>query len=134
MTKNVNTDNIENNEIMANIEPAENNEPVATLGRFTYKFSSPVNYNGTEVSELEIDLDALTGRDARAIEEELKAQGKFTASPAFDNAYLCKALAKACKTLVNEKRIGDDLFLKLGLRDYNKLCGKARAFFISSEA
>ncbi len=109
----------------------ENNEVVETIGNFTYKFASPVLYNGAEIKEIHINLDALTGRDARAIEEELKSQGKFTASPAFDNGYLCKALAKACDR--GDVRIGDDFFLNLGLRDYNKLCGKARAFFLSSE-
>lgn len=110
----------------------ENNEVVETIGNFTYKFASPVLYNGTEVKEMHINLDTLTGRDARAIEEELKAVGKFTVTPAFDNGYLCKALAKGCDK-VGEINIGDDFFLSLGLRDYNKLCSKARAFFLNSE-
>ena len=110
----------------------ENNEVVETIGNFTYKFSKPVLYNGTEINEIHIDLDKLTGRDARAIEEELKAQGKFSITPAFDNGYLCKMLAKGCDK-VDNINIGDDFFLSLGLRDYNKLCSKARAFFLSSE-
>lgn len=110
----------------------ENNEVVETIGNFTYNFTSPVLYKGTEITEIHINLDTLTGSDARAIEDELRAAGKFVSSPAFDNNYLCKVLAKGCDK-IGEINIGDDFFLKLGLRDYNKLCGKARAFFISSE-
>lgn len=93
-----------------------------------YEFKTPVEYNGEKIAKLHIDFDKLTGDDALAIENELRAMNKIVILPSVDGEYIIRMLAKACK-----EPVGEDFFRGLGLADYNRLRKIGRDFLMQSE-
>ncbi|GHV50428.1 hypothetical protein FACS1894216_02610 [Synergistales bacterium] len=62
------------------------------------KFKKPVKFEGEEYSEVDLDLDALTGNDLEKAQEILTAARKGGAGlPEFSKAYLSQVAALAAK-------------------------------------
>lgn len=97
-------------------------------GTFTHCFKNAIEYNGEKIEELSFDFDSLSGKDALAIDKELKAKGIIVPVPALDTDYLLIMAAKACT-----QNIGTDIFECMSLFDFNKIKSAARAFLLRSE-
>lgn len=97
-------------------------------GAYTHTFDEPLMYDGEEITELTFDFDRVTGRDCLAIEAELTAMGKITASPTFSGEYQIRFAAKACI-----ERIGVDIFDRMKARDFLRITGKTRNFMLRAD-
>ena len=99
----------------------------ASIGIFTHKFTKPFTYEGRTYEELTFDLEQLTGRDSKLIENELRATGHIVLVPAFDSDYLIRVCARACT-----EKIGWDALEAMPISDYNTIKNKARNFITRS--
>ena len=95
----------------------------------TYKFDSPVEYDGKKIETLHFNFTELTGKDALAIDKELRSLGKVNlGAPALDNEYLMRLCVRACK-----EEVGYDIFEVMKMRDFLKITGLGRSFLLRGE-
>ena len=113
-------DEEEMNQAKAGAEKAEN--------LFKLKFKKTFTYDGVDYDELEFDFDGLTGNDSLEVEKELARRGTQVAVPAFSGEYIIRIAARACTS-----PIGSDAFLRMSLKDYNRVRSKVRNFLMASE-
>lgn len=99
----------------------------ASIGIFTHKFTKPFTYEGRTYEELTFDLEQLTGRDSKLIENELRATGHIVLVPAFDSDYLIRVCARACT-----EKVGWDALEAMPISDYNTIKNKVRNFITRS--
>lgn len=96
---------------------------------FTHKLRTPITDTGKTYEELTFDWDKLTGKDSKAIVEEVAMQtGKVVITPSLSDDYLGRMAVRACT-----EPIGYDALLRMKLYDYNKITGAARSFLLKSE-
>ena len=95
---------------------------------FKLKFKKPFTYDGVDYDELEFDFDGLTGGDSLEVEKELARMGTQVAVPAFSGDYIIRIAARACTS-----PIGSDAFLRMSLKDYNRVRSRVRNFLMASE-
>lgn len=106
------------------VDAAEEQDETST-GVYVHKFKKPFTYEGKTYEELTFDFEGMTGRDAAAIENELRAKGHTVLVAAFDGEYLVRMCAKACT-----EKIGFDTIEAMSIRDYNKIRNAARGFLL----
>ncbi len=100
----------------------------STTEKFTHVFKNPVKYQELDIDVLSFDFSKLTGADALAIENEMQQLGMTAVVPALSSEFLIRMAAKACT-----QPIGSDIFVKMGIYDFNKIKSAARSFLLSSE-
>ncbi|MDO6355278.1 phage tail assembly protein [Caloramator sp. CAR-1] len=90
--------------------------------------SKPVKLGDTEVKELEIDLNSLTGIDVIEAENEIRAIGKVPLVHEMDKAYLAAIAARAIKPKQTL-----DFLLKLPLKDFTVITAQVQNFLLDIE-
>ncbi|WP_410495816.1 phage tail assembly protein [Cellulosilyticum sp. ST5] len=83
-----------------------------------------IKYDGQEVKELELDLEALTAQDILDAEAELAAERKTPPIKEFDKSYLAIVGAKAAK-------VPTDMVKLLGAKDFTNLTMQVQNFLIA---
>lgn len=68
------------------------------------KLSRPVKIGDKEVTEIVLNLDALTGDDIEQVELEMQAQGRMAAVPETSKVYLMHIAARAAGVAVEDIR------------------------------
>jgi hypothetical protein len=112
---------VDDGELNEALKAAETGEPY-----YTHTFRKPFDWEGKTYTKLEFDFGRLTGRDARAIEEELLLKNKAVIVPAMSGEYLMCMAARS-------SRIGLDAFDAMPIADYNRIRARARSFLLNSE-
>lgn len=74
-------------------------------------------------SGISMDFDCLTGRDAEAIEQEMRRENKSVISPALDSTYRVKLAARASGRKEEELR-------KLPIREFVQMKSEVRRFLL----
>lgn len=97
----------------------------SAVGVYVHKFKKPFTFEGRTYEELTFDFESMTGRDASAIENELRAMGHPVLVAAFDGEYLARMCVRACT-----ESIGIDAFKEMSIRDYDKIRIAARGFLV----
>ena len=64
---------------------------------YVHKFTEPFVWEGKTYGELAFHFEKLTGKDALAIEEELKAQKHFVVVAELDMAFKMRVAVRACE-------------------------------------
>lgn len=89
-----------------------------------------VNWNGVEVTEIDLNLDALTGKDLLDAEQSCALlqpmSNAMTPIKEFDKGYLAAVAAKACGQPV-------DLIHALGAKDFTAVTMQVQGFLLESE-
>ena len=91
------------------------------------KLSRPFSHKGVDVKELDLHLDALTGRDLVEIESQLSAAGKVITLADFSKLYQSRVAAKAAGIPV-------EVLENLPARDFNKIVSSVQAFLLKSDS
>lgn len=100
---------------------AEENTGVVVL-----ELKKPLEYEGRTYERLTLDLESLTGKDSIEVETELMMRKKGAVIfGALNNDYILGIAGKAC-----QEKIGVDAFLRLGLKDFNRLVNAVRNFLL----
>ena len=89
------------------------------------KLSKPINYEGEQINELELDLDSLEGRDFIEAEREV-GSSEFTPMKEFSKAHLAILAARACGR-------PSDLIPLLGIKDFSKVTVEVQNFLFNEE-
>lgn len=113
-------------------EREANAEP--DFSTYTHTFKKPVSYHGASLEELTFDWGKLTGADHLEIENELLMMGKTLVTPEFSCDFLWRMAIRAC-TMVDEEGIrvlGVDALKALPIRDFQRICKRARSFLLRS--
>ena len=98
-------------------------------GVVTLKLMKPLDYNGHVYTEINMDLENLTGKDSMEVEQELMARKKGAVIyGALNNDYILGIASKACARA--KCPLGSDAFLALSLKDHNKLKETVRNFLL----
>lgn len=99
---------------------------------YTHVFKSPFVYQEATIETLTFEWGKLTGADHLAIENEILLRGKTLVTPAFTSEFLCGMAVRACDARNDAGfRLVTDGFLKaLPMRDFQKICKKARSFLL----
>lgn len=87
------------------------------------ELSKPYSFDGVEFTAVEMDLDALTGRDVSAAKKEWVRQGNFSAVTAVDIDFCAYLAAKACKQPM-------EFVEGLPAKDYCKLAQEVSNFLL----
>jgi hypothetical protein len=90
----------------------------------TLKLKKPVNINGELTSEIEYDLEGLTGADIQHAVKELGKKGIVVSVTELDSNYHAAIFAEAAGLSL------DDVLL-LGAKDYNAATTLVRDFFLN---
>lgn len=88
-----------------------------------FKLQKPITYEEKEITELDLDLDALTGRDLTNIEQEFVAGGNMAAVPETSKTYLMYVGARAAKVPV-------ELVQSMSAKDVSRLTVQVQNFLI----
>ena len=87
------------------------------------ELSNPYSFDGVEFTAVEMDLDALTGRDVSAAKKEWTRQGNFAAVTPVDIDFCAYLAAKACKQPM-------EFVEGLPAKDYCKLAQEVSNFLL----
>ena len=85
----------------------------------------PINFEGEEIKELDMDLDSLTGRDM--IEAQKEIQSMDVPVQEFHKEYLAVIAAKACGRPT-------DLMPLLGIKDFSAITVEVQNFLLGEES
>lgn len=86
-------------------------------------FTKPYNFEGKEYTELELELDSLTGRDVSSVKRQWAGEGNFSAMPSTDSDFCIMIAAKAAKKPV-------EFFYSLPAKEYAKLAQAVSNFLL----
>lgn len=91
------------------------------------KLVQPIDFEGECITEIQLDLESLTGADLISAERE--------ASPSVQ-VNLAKELTKEYQVLVAARasKRPKELFLKLGAKDFTRITLTVQNFFVASES
>lgn len=89
-----------------------------------FVFSKPYTFEGKEFTEIDCDLDALTGKDVSAAKREWSRQGNFSAVISTDIDFCAYLAAKAAKQPM-------EFVERLPARDYCRLAQEVSNFLLS---
>jgi len=124
-----NTQGIDEEELTAAQENAEQDATNADSGKRIVILKRPVEYMGTKYKELHFDFDKLTGKDSLEVEEEIEKTTHLTVvAPALNLEYLIRISARAC-----DEPISRDDILNMNLSDFNHIRNMARNFMLRSD-
>ncbi|TGV29902.1 phage tail assembly protein [Mesorhizobium sp. M00.F.Ca.ET.186.01.1.1] len=100
------------------------NTAVTTVEEPVYKLSRPFSFDGTEYTELKLDLDDLTGEDLIACERQLNATT--------DDVVFVKELSKPYLALVAARaaKVPVELIRKLPGKDFSKVTMQVQNFLL----
>jgi len=87
------------------------------------KLNKIAGFDGVEYSELDLELDELTGKDLISATKEAKALGDQASVVEFSKIYQAVVAAKAAKVPV-------DLVLQLKARDFTEITLRVQNFLI----
>lgn len=90
-----------------------------------HKLSKPVVYDDKEFTEINLDLDSLTGEDLVNIETEMTASGLMVALPEASKSYQMYVAARAAKVPV-------ELIKKLSIKDASAITIKVQSFLLGT--
>lgn len=79
-----------------------------------HTFSAPYTFEGTEFTEIEMDLESMTGKDISVAKREWAAGGNFNPVPATDMDFCAALAAQAAKQPV-------EFFEQMPAREYTKV-------------
>lgn len=85
------------------------------------ELSKPLHYKDTELSELDIDLDSLTGRDLIDIEDALQAKGKRINAWEMSRSFLIAVAAKGA-------HLPAEVLEATTISDFTKITGEVISF------
>lgn len=106
------------------VENVEKQEVVKQKGKYLIKLDTPLDVNGTEIKEIELNLKDLTGKDIIKMEKELFAEGnQFGFDSFWNQKILIKIASKASGILT------DDL-INLSAQDFVAVTFVVRNFYI----
>lgn len=88
-----------------------------------FKLNKPVTFDEKEVTELDLDLDALTGKDLTNIEQEFTAGGNMAAVPETSKTYLMYVGARAAGVPI-------ELVQAMSAKDVSRLTVQVQNFLI----
>jgi len=88
-----------------------------------HMFEKPYHFEGQEYTEIELDLDGLTGADMEAAQREFASKGNFTVMHTMDLAYLAILASMAAKK-------PREFITKLPAKEYNKITTKVQNFLL----
>ena len=110
-------------------EKKDDPEKKQDSGKRIVVLKKPINYIGTEYTELHFDFDKLTGKDSLEVEAEIeKSTGVIVITPSLNLEYLIRISARAC-----QEPISKDDILNMNLSDFNHIRSMARNFMLRSE-
>ncbi|ABO49748.1 hypothetical protein Dred_1214 [Desulforamulus reducens MI-1] len=90
-------------------------------------FKKPFNFEGKDYMDLDLDMDALTGRDLINANKEAVALGDASPVNEFSKTYLAAVAAKAAKVPV-------DMILSLPASDFTSLTLQVQNFLFGMES
>lgn len=85
------------------------------------ELSKPLSYKDSELAELDLELDSLTGRDLIDAEESLKARGVNISAWEFSRTYLLGVAAKCL-------HLPADVLKDLPASDFTKVINEVLSF------
>lgn len=88
-----------------------------------HEFDKPFNFEGQEYSEIDLDLESLSGEDMRAVKQLWIGEGNFAAIPAADPEFCVYTAARASKKPI-------EFFRALPAREYMKIAQKVSNFLL----
>lgn len=88
--------------------------------------SKPLQHKGQALTEIELKLEEMQGRDLIEIETQMNAEGKFLVTD-FSKAYQLKIAAKSA-------RIPAEVLETLPARDFNKIVSAVQLFLVGSDS
>jgi len=90
-----------------------------------YKLKKTVNYEGVEITELDLNFDVLTGKDIASAETQYRAAGHDDTVfvKEMNKTYLAYVVAIAAKVM-------PDMVFELSARDFVAVTNKARNFLL----
>jgi len=91
----------------------------------TIKLKKSIEYDSETITELNLDLDSLTGQDMINAEKEADTN-EFTPMKEFNKSHLAILAAKACGK-------PSDMMPLLGLRDFSSITREVQNFLFSEE-
>lgn len=89
-----------------------------------FTFSKPYTFEGTEYSEIDVDLDGMTGRDVSAAKREWTRQGNFSAVISTDVDFCACLAARAAKQPI-------EFVEGLPAKDYCRLAQEVSNFLLT---
>lgn len=89
-----------------------------------YTFGSPYSFEGTEYTEINIDVDALTGGDIANIKRQWVGEQNFAVLPAMDTEFCMMVAARASGQPL-------EFFREMPAKDYCKLTAEVSGFLIA---
>lgn len=88
------------------------------------QLKKPIKINGEEVTEIEYDLDAITGADVQQVTQEMQKLNMVIAVPELDTNYHAMLFAKASGIDYTDMQ-------RMSLKDYTTATGVVRDFFLA---
>lgn len=86
-------------------------------------FSEPYNFEGEEYTEIELDLNKLTGTDLIAAETEVRMLGDQTITLEYSRLYLASVASKAIKKPI-------EFITKLPAKDFTEVTLRVQDFLL----
>ncbi|MCL2487347.1 MAG: hypothetical protein FWE80_01550 [Oscillospiraceae bacterium] len=96
---------------------------------FVLKFKTPFEWQGKAYGELRFDWESVDGSKCLAIEKEMNKMGDPVILEEYNGLYLIKFAAMACST----EKIGSDAIESMRSKDFKRIKGAARSFFLKPE-
>lgn len=99
---------------------------------YVHIFIKPFDYQGLTIERLTFDWGKLTGTDHLDIENELLMRGRTLVTPEFSSDFLWGMAIRAC-TLRDEngvRLLKRDALKSMSIRDFQRICKKARSFLL----
>ena len=89
------------------------------------QLNKPLRHKGAELRELDIDVEALTGKDLLDVEQDIFRAGKILVMADFAKVYLSRVAARAA-------RIPLEVLEQMPARDFTAVTNKVQAFLTGS--
>lgn len=91
------------------------------------KLNKAINHNGKNITELDLNLEELTGNDLLAAEDELKRKGLNVAAWEYSRDFLITVAAKSLKLPVEAMKA-------LSARDFTRVVNEVLAFLAGTDS
>jgi Phage tail assembly chaperone proteins, E, or 41 or 14 len=93
----------------------------------TVKLSRPTKINGSELTEINLDLEALKGKDLMELDTAFRRlyRGEYVPVLNIDSRYQCLVAGRACG--INPEELGE-----LYAPDFSAMCGEVQNFLLSA--
>lgn len=89
-----------------------------------HEFQKPYTFEDKEYTEINLDLDGLTGRDISEAKKVWTSEGGFAVIPAVDSDFCAAVAARAAKLPL-------EFFLGLPAKEYTKITQAVSNFLIA---